>query len=152
MDTESKISGGRLRSRELLIMVQRQTYATRPRAQTLHPTVEREKRKPNSERLTPIQPLHNPDQAAHQAPLGNVANQAGLGAKALLAKKMAKGHNPSFVSPTDKMMTPVSQKLAAAKKKQFSKAKPVQLFAQEEEDSENTDKSSEAKMVDDLPF
>jgi len=43
----------------------------------------------------PIQPLHNPAQAAHvvvpQAPLGNVANQApGLGAKALLAKKLAK--------------------------------------------------------------
>ena len=44
---------------------------------------------------TPIQPLHNPSQAAHvvlpQAPLGNVVNQApGMGAKALLAKKMAK--------------------------------------------------------------
>jgi len=43
----------------------------------------------------PFQPLHNPSQAAHvvvpQAPLGNVANQApGMGAKALLAKKMAK--------------------------------------------------------------
>lgn len=43
----------------------------------------------------PIQPLHNPSQAAHivvpQAPLGNVVNQApGMGAKALLAKKMAK--------------------------------------------------------------
>lgn len=44
---------------------------------------------------SPIQPLHNPSLAAQvvvpQAPLGNVANQApGLGAKALLAKKMAK--------------------------------------------------------------
>ena len=48
-----------------------------------------------------VQPLHNPSQAAHvvvpQAPLGNtmngnaVASQApGMGAKALLAKKMAK--------------------------------------------------------------
>lgn len=46
-----------------------------------------------------VQPLHNPSQAAHvvvpQAPLGNATNgtasQApGLGAKALLAKKMAK--------------------------------------------------------------
>jgi hypothetical protein len=42
-----------------------------------------------------IFPLHNPSQAAHvvvpQAPLGNVANQAaGMGAKALLAKKLAK--------------------------------------------------------------
>jgi hypothetical protein len=44
---------------------------------------------------TPIQPLHNPSQAAQvvvpQAPLGNVANQGlGMGAKALLAKKLAK--------------------------------------------------------------
>lgn len=44
---------------------------------------------------TPIQPMHNPSLAAQvvvpQAPLGNVANQApGMGAKALLAKKMAK--------------------------------------------------------------
>jgi len=44
---------------------------------------------------TPIQPLHNPANAAHvvvpQAPLGNVVNQVpGMGAKALLAKKMAK--------------------------------------------------------------
>ncbi|OJT09058.1 hypothetical protein TRAPUB_83 [Trametes pubescens] len=48
---------------------------------------------------TPIQPLHNPGQAAHvvvpQAPLGNATNgllnQApGMGAKALLAKKFAK--------------------------------------------------------------
>lgn len=45
-----------------------------------------------------VQPLHNPANAAHvvvpQAPLGNVVNQVpgagtGLGAKALLAKKMA---------------------------------------------------------------
>lgn len=44
---------------------------------------------------SPIQPLHNPAQAAQvvlpQAPLGNVVNQAGMGAKAMLAKKMAKG-------------------------------------------------------------
>ena len=47
---------------------------------------------------TPIQPLHNPKHAAHvavpQAPLGNATNglmnQAGMGAKALLAKRMAK--------------------------------------------------------------
>jgi hypothetical protein len=47
-----------------------------------------------------VEPLHNPSQAAHvvvpQAPLGNATNgllkQApGMGAKALLAKKMAKG-------------------------------------------------------------
>ncbi|KAG6888818.1 hypothetical protein C0992_007432 [Termitomyces sp. T32_za158] len=84
---------------------------------------------------SPIQPMHNPSQAAHvvvpQAPLGNVANQApSMGTKALLAKRMAKNHNPNFVSPTDNLVTPVTQKLNAAKKKQFSKgAKPVQLFA-----------------------
>lgn len=47
----------------------------------------------------PIQPMHNPSQAAHivvpQAPLGHVANGAnnaipGMGMKALLAKKLAK--------------------------------------------------------------
>ncbi|KAI0729317.1 hypothetical protein C8Q72DRAFT_778315 [Fomitopsis betulina] len=86
-----------------------------------------------------VQPLHNPSQAAHvsvpQAPLGNATNglssQApGMGAKALLAKKMA-NHNPKYISPTDKMMTPVSQKLSAAKKKHFTKgSKPMQsLFA-----------------------
>ncbi len=100
---------------------------------------------PNDSPLnTPIQPLHNPSQAAHvavpQAPLGNVVNHApGMGAKALLAKKFAKTQlvplfnfyvpevtehscsNPTFVSPTDNLMTPVTQKLNAAKKKQFSK-------------------------------
>lgn len=55
----------------------------------------------DSPSATPIQPLHNPAQAAHivvpQAPLGNVANQApGMGAKALLAKKMAKNQSDSF--------------------------------------------------------
>lgn len=48
---------------------------------------------------TPIQPMHNPAQAAHvvvpQAPLGNATNgigsqAVGMGAKALLAKKLAK--------------------------------------------------------------
>ncbi|TFK28779.1 hypothetical protein FA15DRAFT_691558 [Coprinopsis marcescibilis] len=84
---------------------------------------------------TPIQPLHNPSLAAQivvpQAPLGNVVNAPGLGAKALLAKKMAKSHNPAFISPTDNLMTPCTQKLNAAKKKQFTKgSKPVQLFGQ----------------------
>ena len=48
-----------------------------------------------------VQPLHNPSQAAHvavpQAPLGNATNGSavpsqapGMGAKALLAKRMAK--------------------------------------------------------------
>jgi len=89
---------------------------------------------------TPILPLHNPAQAAHvvvpQAPLGNATNglasQApGMGAKALLAKKLAKSHNPTYISPTDNLMTPCTQKLSAAKKKHFSKgAKPISLFGQ----------------------
>ena len=61
-----------------------------------------------------VQPLHNPSQAAHvvvpQAPLGNatngVSNQApGMGAKALLAKKMANQyvHNASGRWPALKL-------------------------------------------------
>ncbi|KAI0368077.1 hypothetical protein BV20DRAFT_969662 [Pilatotrama ljubarskyi] len=103
---------------------------------------------------TPIQPLHNPSQAAHvvvpQAPLGNATNgpinQApGMGAKALLAKKFAKSHNPTYVSPTDNMMTPCSQKLNATKKKHFAKgvSKPMpSLFGQQE--SNSSDSESEA--------
>ncbi|CAA7259724.1 unnamed protein product [Cyclocybe aegerita] len=102
---------------------------------------------------TSIQPLHNPAQAAQvvvpQAPLGNVANQApGMGAKALLAKKLAKGNNPTYISPTDNMMTPVTQKLNAAKKKHFNKtAKPVQLFATQKqtEDSQSSDDDDSAE-------
>ncbi|ESK97610.1 hypothetical protein Moror_17472 [Moniliophthora roreri MCA 2997] len=94
----------------------------------------------DSPNATPIQPLHNPANAAHvvvpQAPLGNVVNAPGMGAKALLAKKMAKSHNPAYISPTDNLMTPCTQKLSAAKKKHFTKtSKPVQLFAQREEHS-----------------
>ncbi|KAF5387815.1 hypothetical protein D9615_000375 [Tricholomella constricta] len=109
---------------------------------------------------TPIQPLHNPSQAAHivvpQAPLGNVGNQApGMGAKALLAKKLAKNHNPNFISPTDNLMTPVTQKLNAAKKKHFIKgAKPVQLFAQREEEAssdEQIDVDAPTEQKEKLP-
>ena len=54
---------------------------------------------------TPIQPMHNPAQAAHivvpQAPLGNATNGhysqvPGMGAKALLAKKFAKSQYAPF--------------------------------------------------------
>ncbi|KAL6309743.1 hypothetical protein BKA93DRAFT_925111 [Sparassis latifolia] len=107
---------------------------------------------------TPIQPLHNPSQAAHlvvpQAPLGNtakgLASQApGMGAKALLAKKMAKGHNPAYVSPTDNLMTPCSQKLNAAKKKHFTKgAKPMQsLFAQKEASGSDSEDSVDERKA-----
>ncbi|KAH9948344.1 hypothetical protein B0H21DRAFT_690135 [Amylocystis lapponica] len=103
----------------------------------------------------PIQPLHNPSQAAHvvvpQAPLGNATNglasQApGMGAKALLAKKIAKSHNPKFISPTDKMMTPCSQKINAVKKKHFTKgSNPMpSLFAQKESGSESEDSVEDA--------
>ncbi|KAH9483067.1 hypothetical protein JR316_0005167 [Psilocybe cubensis] len=98
---------------------------------------------------SPIQPLHNPSQAAQivvpQAPLGSVANQApGMGAKALLAKKMAKTHNPAFISPTDNLMTPVTQKLNAAKKKHFNKStKPVQLFSPARENDQSSDDDDE---------
>ncbi|KAF9247264.1 hypothetical protein BU15DRAFT_38949 [Melanogaster broomeanus] len=99
----------------------------------------------------PIQPMHNPSQAAHivvpQAPLGNATNGTasvapGMGMKALLAKKMAKSNNPKFVSPTDNMMTPVTQKLNAAKQKRFTKgAKPTggALFPSKDKESLSSD-------------
>ncbi|KAF7355275.1 hypothetical protein MSAN_01443800 [Mycena sanguinolenta] len=96
----------------------------------------------------PIQPLHNPAQAAHvvvpKAPLGNVLNQpVGMGAKALLEKKMAKSLNPTYISPTDNLMTPCTQKLTAAKRKHFTKsAKPIQLFASTEEQADESDDDS----------
>ncbi|KAF8897497.1 hypothetical protein BD779DRAFT_1667470 [Infundibulicybe gibba] len=74
-----------------------------------------------------------------------------MGAKALLAKKMAKGHNPAFISPTDKLMTPVTQKLSAARKKHFTKgSKPVQLFAQKEHEEASSNSDSEAIPADQL--
>ncbi|KAH9849975.1 hypothetical protein C2E23DRAFT_836930 [Lenzites betulinus] len=111
---------------------------------------------------SPIQPLHNPSQAAHvvvpQAPLGNATNglmnQApGMGAKALLAKKFAKSHNPTYVSPTDNMVTPCSQKLNATKKKHFTKgvSKPMpSLFGQAQAASSDSD-SEDAPQAESQP-
>jgi len=51
---------------------------------------------------------------------------------------MAKEQNPKFVSPTDKILTPVSQKLNAVKKRHFDKGKPKPmggLFLSEESSS-----------------
>jgi carbamate kinase len=108
--------------------------------------------------------MHNPSQAAHvvvpQAPLGHVANGTnntipGMGMKALLAKKMAKSNNPKFVSPTDNLMTPVTQKLNAAKQKHFTKgAKPMgALFpTKESHSSEQEDHSqSDTEPTKDTP-
>ncbi|KAI0068658.1 hypothetical protein BV25DRAFT_1866628 [Artomyces pyxidatus] len=122
-----------------------------------------------------IMPMHNPQKSAHvvvpQAPLGNATNgplnQApGMGARALLAKRLAKNQNPTFVSPTDNLMTPVTQKISAAKKKHFNKGapKPMQpLFTQKDtvpssEDSDDdalpsaTNPSDSNMNVDDNPF
>ncbi|KZT33741.1 hypothetical protein SISSUDRAFT_1053861 [Sistotremastrum suecicum HHB10207 ss-3] len=82
---------------------------------------------------SPIQALHGQQAAilVPQAPLGNATNgpfahQApGMGAKALMAKKMAKNLNPARVSPTDNLMTPVTAKLNQVKKKHFTKGKPI---------------------------
>ncbi|KAI0304068.1 hypothetical protein BC826DRAFT_981297 [Russula brevipes] len=72
-----------------------------------------------------IQPLHNPQNAAHvtvpQAPLGNATNGPmsqgpGMGTKAVLAKRMSKTQNPTYISPTDNLVTPVTQKLSAARR------------------------------------
>ncbi|WWC60006.1 uncharacterized protein I303_102569 [Kwoniella dejecticola CBS 10117] len=91
-----------------------------------------------------ITPLHDP---SHQAtviapskPLG-VANPnkivpgqmtepsaagAGLGHKALLAKRFAKANKPT-VSPTDQLQSPCTAKLAGAKQRHFAKGKPASL-------------------------
>ncbi|KAH9927205.1 uncharacterized protein BXZ73DRAFT_102791 [Epithele typhae] len=109
---------------------------------------------------TPIQPMHNPSQAAHvvvpQAPLGNATNGQlpGMGAKALLAKKFAKSQNPMFVSPTDNMLTPVSQKLNQTKKKHFAKgaAKPMpSLFNQQQVAGSDSDQEEPASQTSAAP-
>ncbi|KAI0787155.1 hypothetical protein BC629DRAFT_1515276 [Irpex lacteus] len=114
-----------------------------------------------------VQPLHQPTQAAvvvpPQAPVGTASNSAanqsiGMGAKALLAKKMAKNANPNFVSPTDDMMTPCTKKISAAKKKHFTRGgvKPMKpLFAQHQSEANKAsdsgsseDESSSANKMD----
>jgi hypothetical protein len=138
-----------------------------------------------------IQPLHNPSQAAHvvvpQAPLGNVVNQApGLGAKALLAKKMAKNLSVAWGSmlpihflisffenqqpyvhftyrqPHDSLHTEdqcseaetlwqVCHLLAHCLMEftllLFRGAKPVQLFAQGEQDEVNSDEKVSEDLI-----
>ena len=78
-----------------------------------------------------------------------------MGAKALLNRKIAKSHNPAFISPTDNLMTPVTQKLNAARKKNFEKgAKPKQLFGQSETRSDeeaSEDVSTTTEPTDKLP-
>ncbi|EKM59836.1 uncharacterized protein PHACADRAFT_250574 [Phanerochaete carnosa HHB-10118-sp] len=108
-----------------------------------------------------VQPLHNPSQAARvvvpQAPLGNATNGGasfapGMGAKALLAKRMTKNVNPAFVSPTDNLMTPCTKKISAAKKKTFAKgaAKPMApLFSQAEAKGSDSSGDETKKMDDD---
>lgn len=73
-------------------------------------------------------------------------NQAGMGAKALLAKRMAKTQNPTYTSPTDNLMTPCTQKISAAKKKHFTKGpKPMHsLFPQKESSSSDGNVSDES--------
>jgi len=92
----------------------------------------------NSPASAQIQPLHNPQNAAQvsipQAPLGNATNGSivhgpGMGARAFLAKRMAKMQNPNYVSPTDNLVTPVTQKISAARKKHFNKGKSAPIPA-----------------------
>ncbi|TFL06039.1 hypothetical protein BDV98DRAFT_500029 [Pterulicium gracile] len=103
----------------------------------------------------PIRAMHNPSQAAQvsvpQAPLGNnVANRGpGMGAKTLLAKKFS-NQNSSIVSPTDNLVTPVSQKLNAVKRKHFTKpTKPVQLFASQRAETSSDDEDAAPKPASD---
>nr|XP_018264417.1 uncharacterized protein I303_02583 [Kwoniella dejecticola CBS 10117]OBR86575.1 hypothetical protein I303_02583 [Kwoniella dejecticola CBS 10117] len=51
---------------------------------------------------------------------------AGLGHKALLAKRFAKANKPT-VSPTDQLQSPCTAKLAGAKQRHFAKGKPASL-------------------------
>jgi len=85
-----------------------------------------------------IHPMHNPSQAAvvqqPLAPIGNTTHGLlqvpGQAIKAMLAKRLAaKGGNPMYISPTDKMMTPCTAKITQSKKKHFNKGKPIQLFS-----------------------
>ncbi|KAG8982448.1 hypothetical protein FRB94_012598 [Tulasnella sp. JGI-2019a] len=105
-----------------------------------------------------VEALHQPAQAAQvqvpQAPLGNTTNlshykafSGAMGQKALLAKKMAKTHHPSTISPTDNLMTPCTAKLTQAKKKHFNKAasvKPLSFGPSPTEDSEEEDEKPES--------
>jgi len=93
-------------------------------------------------------------------------HQTGTGTKALLAKRMAKTQNPTYVSPTDNLFTPVTQKISAARKKHFNKGKSVpipSLFgdttanASNDEDGEtipsaSSGTSGELVTTDDNPF
>ncbi|KAL7008809.1 hypothetical protein EMMF5_001555 [Cystobasidiomycetes sp. EMM_F5] len=75
-----------------------------------------------------VQPLHS-GQVAVTLKAGASAIPQGhseMGGKALLAKKMAASGN-SFYSPTDTIVSPCTAKLHLAKKKHFTKGKPLAL-------------------------
>ncbi|VDC07284.1 unnamed protein product [Peniophora sp. CBMAI 1063] len=128
------------------------------------PSSHRRSRRLDRQQPTFRYPLHNPSNAAHvsvpQAPLGNATNGPikPLGAKAMFDRRFAK-QNSNFVSPTDNMMTPTTQKINAAKKKHFNKgAKPMGgLFQQKEATSEDAssgediDESTAAVEAEDGP-
>ncbi|KAI0005038.1 hypothetical protein BJV74DRAFT_792899 [Russula compacta] len=122
-----------------------------------------------------IQPLHNPQNAAYvaipQAPLGNATNGStnqvpGMGTRAFLAKRMSKTQNPTYVSPTDSLLTPVTQKISAARKKRFNQGKSAPIPAlfgntpankSDDEDGDaipptNLGTSGELPTTDDNPF
>ncbi|GJJ07588.1 hypothetical protein Clacol_001791 [Clathrus columnatus] len=112
-----------------------------------------------------IQSMHNPSQAAIvQQPLAPVGNTKGAfhapgqATKAMLAKRLAaKGANPKYISPTDKMLTPCTAKINQSKQKHFTNAKPVQLQifkanseddkADEDEDDKNNNLAPEVNIV-----
>ncbi|KAF8529173.1 hypothetical protein BU17DRAFT_80362 [Hysterangium stoloniferum] len=108
-----------------------------------------------------ILPMHNPAQAAVvQQPLAPVGNTThglfqvpGQATKAMLAKRLAaKGGNPKYISPTDKMMTPCTAKITQSKKKHFNKGKPIQLFsAVEAEADPEPAEDSEPIIPKDIP-
>jgi len=52
-----------------------------------------------------------------------------MGTRAFLAKRMANARNPTYVSPTDNLVTPVTQKISAARKKRFNTGKSTPMPA-----------------------
>nr|ODN87270.1 hypothetical protein L203_03542 [Cryptococcus depauperatus CBS 7841]ODN98599.1 hypothetical protein L204_02563 [Cryptococcus depauperatus CBS 7855] len=88
-----------------------------------------------------IAPLHDPKNQAKVIPqakplrasntnivpgMATTASGAGLGQKALLAKKFAKANKPT-ISPTDQIQSPCTARLNNAKQRHFSKGKPAAL-------------------------
>ncbi|KAF3930095.1 hypothetical protein ABW19_dt0205928 [Dactylella cylindrospora] len=90
-----------------------------------------------------IEPLHQGTSAE------NLENQ-----RKLLQQKLAEhaANAEKFVSPTDNMMSPCSQKLAAQKKKQYGKSKPTLLKSAFAQVAADQGTKASRKRDEDSPF